>query len=112
MKAPRRTGAAVLKGGTSENSTNPAIGNGLLRARIDAEARATSLPLADLAVLDKRVDCYRQDTPAGRCDGAWLAAHMGWLKMPAFICERTERRREQGAAAPAVAAGDNGRGST
>jgi hypothetical protein len=112
MRSPRLQTGASFQDGKPENSTNLVNGNGPLRARIGAEARAASLPLADLAVLDKRVHCYRQDTPAGRRDGAWIAVHMGRLKMPAFVSERTERRRERGAAAPAVAAGDNGRGST
>jgi hypothetical protein len=56
-----------------------AAGNGRLRARIEAEARDASLPLADLTVLDKKVDPYRQDTPAGHRDGAWLAEQMANL---------------------------------
>ena len=54
-------------------STN---GNGRLRQVIEAAAREASLPLSDLTVLDKKVDPYRQDTPAGHRDGAWLAEQM------------------------------------
>jgi hypothetical protein len=56
-----------------------AADNGRLRARIEAEARDASLPLASLTVLDKKVDPYRQDTPAGHRDGAWLAEQMARL---------------------------------
>jgi hypothetical protein len=54
-------------------------GDGRLRARIQAEARDASLPLSGLTVLDKKVDPYRQDTPAGHRDGAWLAEQMAEL---------------------------------
>jgi hypothetical protein len=54
-------------------------GNGRLRQVIEAAAREASLPLSDLTVLDKKVDPYRQDTPAGHRDGAWLAAQMARL---------------------------------
>jgi hypothetical protein len=56
-----------------------------LRARIEAEARGARLPLADLTVLDKKVDPYRQDTPAGHRDGAWLAEQMERLAIVAPI---------------------------
>ena len=62
-------------------------GNGRLRARIEAEAREASVPLADLTVLDKKVDPYRQDTPAGHRDGAWLAEQMArlWIVKPIHL---------------------------
>jgi hypothetical protein len=50
-----------------------------LRAVIEASAREARVPLGDLTVLDKKVDPYRQDTPAGHRDGAWLAEQMAKL---------------------------------
>jgi hypothetical protein len=41
-----------------------------LRQIIEAAAREACLPLEALTVLDKKVDPYRQDTPAGHRDGA------------------------------------------
>ena len=54
-------------------------GNGRLRQILEAAAREACLPLSDLTVLDKKVDPYRQDTPAGHRDGAWLAEQMARL---------------------------------
>ena len=51
-------------------------GNGRLRQILEAAAGEACLPLSDLTVLDKKVDPYRQDTPAGHRDGAWLAEQM------------------------------------
>ena len=39
-------------------------GSGALRQILEAAAREARLPLSDLTVLDKKVDPYRQDTPA------------------------------------------------
>ena len=54
-------------------------GNGRLRQILEAAAGEACLPLSDLTVLDKKVDPYRQDTPAGHRDGAWLAEQMARL---------------------------------
>ena len=64
---------------TAENSTATSNGQGALRRILEAAARDASLPLSDLTVLDKKVDPYRQDTPAGHRDGAWLAQQMDVL---------------------------------
>ena len=54
-------------------------GSGALRQILEAAAREARVPLSDLTVLDKKVDPYRQDTPAGHRDGAWLAEQMARL---------------------------------
>jgi hypothetical protein len=54
-------------------------GQGVLRRILEVAAREASLTLSDLTVLDKKVDPYRQDTPAGHRDGAWLAEQMDVL---------------------------------
>ena len=65
---------------TAENSATAINGQGgALRRILEAAAREASLPLSDLTVLDKKVDPYRQDTPAGHRDGAWLAEQMARL---------------------------------
>ena len=70
---------AYLNNGTVETSTDHGKGNGSLRRILEAAARDASVPLSDLTVLDKKVDPYRQDTPAGHRDGAWLAQQMDVL---------------------------------
>jgi hypothetical protein len=50
-----------------------------LRQILEAAAREARLPLSAFTVLDKSVDPYRQDTPAGHRDGAWLAEQMDAL---------------------------------
>ena len=51
-------------------------GQGALRGILETAAREARVSLSDLTVLDKKVDPYRQDTPAGHRDGAWLAQQM------------------------------------
>ena len=80
--ATRRPGGGVSAVGqlglaiTAQNSANTVNGQGALRRILDIAAREASLPLEALTVLDKKVDPYRQDTPAGHRDGAWLAEQM------------------------------------
>ena len=54
-------------------------GNGGKARFVDSRNRGGGgfrVSLSDLTVLDKKVDPYRQDTPAGHRDGAWLAQQM------------------------------------
>ena len=55
-------------------------GSGAVRQILEAAAREARVPLSDLTVLDKKIDPYRQDTPAGHRDGAWLACR--WACSP------------------------------
>jgi hypothetical protein len=45
---------------------------GALRQVLEAAAREACVPLEALTVLDKKVDPYRFDTPAGHRDGGWF----------------------------------------
>jgi hypothetical protein len=76
----RNPAAAVVccsgKISAADTSATPVNGQGALRRILDTAAREASLPLEALTVLDKKVDPYRQDTPAGHRDGAWLAEQM------------------------------------
>jgi hypothetical protein len=60
----------------AENRIGQRESNGTLRRILEAAARDARVPLGDLTVLDKKVDPYRQDTPAGHRDGTWLAEQM------------------------------------
>ncbi|MCE3247477.1 MAG: hypothetical protein K0R41_1302 [Geminicoccaceae bacterium] len=82
MSTPALGARATSQDGNLENSSinlTGQAGSVPLRSRIEAEAREARLPLADVTVLDKKVDPYRQDTPAGHRDGAWLAEQMARL---------------------------------
>jgi hypothetical protein len=48
--------------------------NGSLRALLDQTRAHAKCSMEALTVLDKKVDPFRQDTPAGHRDGGWLAS--------------------------------------